>query len=157
LPANRAWEDDLVRAGRPAGGSALTETVMTTPATTPKVLVVEDDESLRGAVERLLGVAGFSAAAYGSAEELLAGGLGEGAACIVCDVRLPAMSGFDLLAALRASGSRVPLILITAYDEPGLAEEATRRGAADYLVKPFHGTTLLTAVRAAIAAEAVKQ
>lgn len=146
-----------MRAGWPLGGSALSETVMTTPATTPKVLVVEDDGSLRGAVERLLGLAGFSAAAYGSAEELLAGGLGEGVACVVCDLRLPAMSGFELLAALRACGSRVPLILITAYDEPGLAAEATRRGAAGFLVKPFHGTALLAAVRAAIAAEAVTQ
>ena len=116
------------------------------------MLVVEDDESLRGALERLLGLAGFPAVVYGSAEELLAAGSAEDAACVVSDLRLPALSGLDLLAALRARGSRAPLILITAYDEPGLAQEATRRGAAAYLVKPFHGTALLAAVRAAIAA-----
>ncbi len=126
----------------------------TTPAT---VLVVEDDESLRGALERLLGLAGFSAVAYGSAEALLAGGAAGGAACVVSDIRLPAMSGLDLLGALRARGWPAPLILITAYDEPGLAEKATGLGAAAYLVKPFHGTALLAAVRAAIAAEAAKQ
>lgn len=127
---------------------------MAAPNTPAKVLVVEDDESLRGALERLLGLAGFRAVAYGSAEALLAAGSAEGAACIVCDLRLPALSGLDLLAALRARGSRAPLILITAYAEPGLAQEATRRGAAGYLVKPFHGTTFLAAVKAAIAAEA---
>ncbi len=127
-------------------------------ATTPaKVLVVEDDESLRGALERLLGLAGFSAVAYGSAEALLAEGVGGGAACVVSDLRLPAMSGLDLLAALRAHGWHAPLILITAYDEPGLAQKARGFGAAGYLVKPFDGTALLAAVRAAIAAEAAKQ
>ena len=127
---------------------------MATPGTAPRLLLVEDDESLRGALERLLSLAGFSAMAYGSAEELLAAGSVEDGACVVCDLRLPAMSGLELLAVLRTRASRVPLILITAYDEPGLAREATRRGAAGYLVKPFHGTALLAAVRAAIAADA---
>jgi FixJ family two-component response regulator len=127
---------------------------MATQTTPPEVLIVEDDESLRGALERLLALAGFSTLAYGSAEELLTGRSAEDAACIVCDFRLPAMSGLDLLAALRARSSRAPLILITAHDQPGLAREATRRGAAGYLVKPFPGTALLAAVRAAIAAEA---
>ena len=118
--------------------------------TPPKVLVVEDDESMRQAVERILGLAGFEPRAYASAEALLAAGTAEGAACVVSDLRLPAMSGLELLAALRARGFRAPLVLITAYDEPGLAEEATRRGAAHYLAKPFQGIALLAAVRAAI-------
>jgi FixJ family two-component response regulator len=122
-------------------------------ATTPrKVLVVEDDTSMREAVERILGLAGFEPRAYASAEALLAAGTAEGAACVVSDLRLPAMSGLELLAALRARGFRAPLILITAYDEPGLAEEAMRRGAAHYLAKPFHGTELLAAVTTVIEA-----
>ena len=120
------------------------------------MLVVEDDESLRGALERLLGLAGFPAVVYGSAEELLAAGPAEGAACVVSDLRLPAMSGLELLAALRARGWRAPLVLITAYDEPGLAEEAMRRGVAAYLVKPFAGTALLSAIRAAVSAEGAR-
>jgi FixJ family two-component response regulator len=126
---------------------------MTTPIVAPRVLVVEDDESLRGALERLLGLAGFSVVAYTSAESFLQGGFGEVASCVVCDLRLPAMSGLELLGALRRRGCRAPLILITAFDEPGLADQAKRLGAAGYLVKPFHGTALLAAVRAAIAAE----
>jgi FixJ family two-component response regulator len=127
------------------------ETGMAIAATPRRVLVVEDDESLRGALERLLGLAGFSAAACASAEAVLAGGLVGGAACVVCDLRLPGMSGLELLAVLRAQGWRTPLVLITAFDEPGLAEKAEGLGAAGYLVKPFHGTALLSAVRAAIA------
>jgi FixJ family two-component response regulator len=89
--------------------------------------------------------------AYASAEALLADNAGLDAACVVSDLKLPAMSGLELLAELRARGRRVPLILITAYDAPGLGGEALRRGAAAYLVKPFHGTALLDAVRAVIA------
>ena len=136
--------------GPAARRSAFMETGMAIEAMPPRVLVVEDDESLRGALERLLRLAGFSAAAYASAEAVLAGGLVGGAACVVCDLRLPGMSGLELLAVLRAQGWRTPLVLITAFDEPGLAEKAKGLGAAGYLVKPFHGTTLLDAVRAAI-------
>jgi FixJ family two-component response regulator len=117
----------------------------------PKVLVIDDDESMREAIERLLGAAGFEPVAYASAEAVLASGAGSEAVCVICDLKLPAMSGLELLAELRARGQRQPLILITAYDEPGLGEDAIRRGAAAYLVKPFRGTALLAAVRAAIA------
>ena len=129
---------------------------MAMATTHPRVLVVEDDASMREAIERLLGLAGFEPLAYGSAEALLAAGPAEDAACVVSDLRLPAMSGLELLAALRARGWRAPLVLITAYDEPGLAEEATRRGVAAYLVKPFAGTALLSAIRAAMSAEGAR-
>jgi len=106
---------------------------------------------MRQAVTRLLAAAGFEPVAFTSAEALLAGGAGEGAVCVVSDLRLPAMSGLDLLAELRARGASVPLVLVTGHDAPGLREDAMRRGAAVYLTKPFPGTTLLKAVQAAIA------
>jgi FixJ family two-component response regulator len=115
-----------------------------------KVLVVEDDVSMREAIDRLLGAAGFDSAAYESAEALLESAGTQGAECVVSDLRLPAMSGLELLAELRARNWRTPLILITAHDAPGLADEAARRGAAAYLVKPFRGIALLDAIRAAI-------
>ena len=116
-----------------------------------KVLVVEDDASMRDAIERLLHAAGFLSTAYVSAEDLLADGAVKGAACIVSDLMLPAMSGLELLAELRARDRRPPFILITAHDAPGRREDAARCGVADYLVKPFRGTVLLDAIRAAIA------
>jgi len=119
-------------------------------STAPLIHVVDDDESLRTALLRLLDAAGFEARGYASAEAFLADGTAEEAECVVSDLRLPGMSGLDLLAKLRARGGSPPLILITAHDAPGLREEALRRGAAAYLAKPFPGTVLLEAVKTAI-------
>jgi two-component system response regulator FixJ len=115
-----------------------------------KVLVVDDDDSMREAIARLLGAAGYAHGSFASAEDFLASGAAEGAACVVSDLRLPRMSGLALLAGLRARGASVPLILITGHDRPGLREDALRAGAAAYLAKPFPGTVLLDAVKAAI-------
>lgn len=113
-----------------------------------KVIVVEDDESMREALGRLLGAAGLEYASYASAEALLASGAFEGAGCVVSDMKLPAMSGLDLLASLRERGDRPCFILITAHDAPGLREEAKRQGVAAYLTKPFHSAALLAAINA---------
>lgn len=115
-----------------------------------KILLVEDDDSLRPALERLLNAAGWRTLAYASAEALLADPAAGDAACVVCDLKLPAMSGFDFLAEWRAPGGKPPVILITAYDAPGLSEAAVRRGAAAYLAKPFRGTALLEAIDAVV-------
>jgi len=111
---------------------------------------VDDDDSMRRAIARLLGAAGFLPRSYPSAEALLADEAREGAACIVCDMRLPAMSGLDLLSELRSRGGWPPLILITAHDAPGVREDAERLGAAAYLPKPFLGTALLEKIRAVV-------
>jgi FixJ family two-component response regulator len=115
-----------------------------------RVLVVDDDDGMRQAIERLLEVAGFVPAVYTSAEALLADRGAAGAACVVSDLMLPEMSGLELLAELRVRGWRTPLILITAFDAPGRQEEAVRCGAAAYLVKPFLGSVLLDAIRAVL-------
>jgi FixJ family two-component response regulator len=117
------------------------------------VLVVEDDDSMRAAIERLLGAGGFACRSYASAEALLAGDVAGDAACLVSDLKLPAMSGLQLLGVLRDRGGWPPLVLITAHDAPGLREEAARCGATAYLVKPFAGVALLQAVKAAIGPE----
>jgi FixJ family two-component response regulator len=115
-----------------------------------KVLVVEDDDSMRQAIERLLNVASFATAVYRSAEELLAAGPVEGDACVVSDLKLPGMSGLELLAELHARGWRRPLILITAHDSPGVRKEAEQSGVAAYLAKPFLGSALVAAVKTAM-------
>ena len=102
-----------------------------------RLLLVEDDESMRRAVERLLKAYDFECSVYASAEELLAKGACEGAACVVSDLMLPAMSGLEMLDEMRACGGWPPLVLVTAHDRPGLSEEAVRHGAAGYLAKPF--------------------
>lgn len=114
------------------------------------VLVIEDDDSVRRATERLLNSAGVSTATYVSAEALLTVGPAEGDACVVSDLRLPGLSGLELLAELRRRGCVCPLILITAYDSASVREEAERSGVAAYVAKPFYAAQLLAAIRAAI-------
>jgi FixJ family two-component response regulator len=112
------------------------------------ILVVEDDVGLREALQRLLAVAGFTTRGYSSAEAFLADESAVGAVCVVCDLKLPAKSGLELLDELRLRRSSPPLILMTAHDAPGVGPEAIRRGAAAYLAKPFPGTTLLDVIAA---------
>jgi FixJ family two-component response regulator len=115
-----------------------------------RVLVVEDDDSMRVAIERLLNAAGFATAVYASAEELLAVGPCEDDVCVVSDLALPGQSGLALLGALRARGWLRPLILITAHDSSHVRNEAARGGVAAYLTKPFPPRSLLEAVQRAM-------
>lgn len=117
---------------------------------TSVVLVVDDDDSMRQAIQRLLNAAGWKTEAYESAEALLSAGPIAGAACIVSDYRLPAMSGLELLTELRRRGHWPPVIVVTAHDAPELRDEALRRGASGYLSKPFLGKDLLAAIEVAV-------
>lgn len=107
---------------------------------------------MREALERVLGIAGFSTSAFASGEALLesAASVASGAACLVLDVHLPGITGFELQRRLTASGSRRPVIFITAHDEPASRVHAASLGAAAYLTKPFPGKELLRAVQAAV-------
>jgi len=115
------------------------------------ILVVDDDESMRDAIERLLQAAHFETVAYASAEALLAAGAGAGAGatCVISDFKLPAMSGLELLSELRTRGGWPPVVMITAHDAPAVRDEAMRRGASGYLAKPFAGKALLAAIQSA--------
>jgi len=114
------------------------------------IFVVDDDEGMRVAIERLVKLAGYDCAAFASAEALLSQPAPVPAACVVSDLKLPGISGLDLLDILHAREGAAPLILITAHDAPGLRDEAMRRGAAGYLPKPFRGTTLLETIRSVV-------
>jgi two-component system response regulator FixJ len=114
-----------------------------------RVLVVEDDDSMREAIDTLLEAAGIESAMYASAEALLAGEVSAGGVCIVSDLKLPGMSGLELLAELRSRGGWPPVILITAHDSEALRAEALRQGVAAYLAKPFLGSALLAAIHSA--------
>ena len=71
----------------------------------------------------------------------------ENACCLILDVKLPGMSGFELQEVLTASHTRIPVIFITGHDRPGMEEQALRLGAAAYLRKPFDGQAMLDAIR----------
>jgi len=106
---------------------------------------------MRKALERLLRAAGFRAVLFPSAEALLATDAADLAACLVLDIQLPGLSGFELRRRLAAAGLARPVIFITAHDEPSTRHEAEGSGCIAYLRKPVEGTVLLAAIRRALA------
>ncbi len=111
--------------------------------------LVDDDASIRTAVRRLLKSAGFSVRVFTSAEEFLQSDFKTEAGCLILDIRLPGMSGYELLEQFLASGVHVPTIVVTGHDRQGMEERAMQLGAASYLRKPFDEKTLLGAISSA--------
>ena len=114
------------------------------------VVIVEDDESMRDAMLRMLTLAEFVSEAFASPEAALASPRSSEAACLVLDIQLPGLSGFELFDRLVAAGARPTVIFVTGFDEPGARRRAAERNAAAFLTKPFSGTALVAAVRGAI-------
>jgi FixJ family two-component response regulator len=114
------------------------------------VVVIEDDESYRVAVQRLLKSAGISAQSFGSAEAFLSSGQQHETGCLIADIRMPGMSGLDLQSKLNSDHCPIPTIFITAHGDEKMRLQAMRGGAVKFLAKPFDGETLLEAVRAAL-------
>jgi len=110
------------------------------------IVVVDDDPSMLQALERLLGAAGMSVRSFHSPEALLASDAIGHASCLVLDVELPGLSGFELQHHLAAAGIELPVVFITGHDHPLFRHKAGLAGA-DYLTKPFPGRDLLRAVR----------
>jgi FixJ family two-component response regulator len=114
-----------------------------------RIGVVDDDEYLRRAVRRLLHAAGYSVRTFGSAEEFLAMEPMPAFDCLVLDIRLPQLSGFDLYERLRAAGVSIPAVFVTGHDDAATREQARRTGAAGYVPKPFADEALITAIERA--------
>jgi FixJ family two-component response regulator len=123
---------------------------MITRSTTKLVAIVDDDESMRSALQGLLKVAGMPAQAFASAEEFLKSGQQHQTACLIADIRMPGMSGLELQAHLNADRCRIPTIFITAHGDEKMRLQALREGAVEFLSKPFDDEALLESVRAAL-------
>jgi FixJ family two-component response regulator len=117
--------------------------------TTATIVVIDDDDSVRKALRRLMRSAGFMVATYGSAEEFLAS-RDHSADCLILDVRLPGMSGLDLQRRLTDAGRDPAVILITAHEDPVVRRTGLEAGAVDFIVKPFVRKRLLDAVARAM-------
>jgi FixJ family two-component response regulator len=117
---------------------------------TKMVTVVEDDESYRVALQRLLKSAGLSVLAFASAEDFLNSGQQRQTGCLIADIRMPGMSGLDLQARLNTEQCPIPTIFITAHGDEKMRLRAMRGGAVKFLAKPFDGAILLEAVRVAL-------
>jgi two-component system, LuxR family, response regulator FixJ len=116
----------------------------------PVVHVIDDDEALRESLSFLLGTAHFEVRVYDSAVRFLEG-LGQAEpGCIITDVRMPGMSGLELLRQLAALGATFAVIVITGHGDVPLAVEAMKLGAVDFLEKPFDDNALIAAVRSAL-------
>ena len=123
---------------------------MASQAKTKIVAIVDDDESVRRALQGLLKAVGLQAKVFASAEEFLDSGQQHNTACLVTDIRMPGMSGLDLQARLNSQNCRIPTIFITAHGDANMRMQALRAGAVEFLAKPFSDDVLLENVRAAL-------
>src|ERR1700719_4323860 len=114
------------------------------------VAILDDDDSMRTALQGLLKSAGMPAQAFASAEEFLKSGQQHETACLIADIRMPGMSGLELQAQLNAEHCRIPIIFITAHGDTKMRMQALRAGAVEFLTKPFNDEALLESVRTAL-------
>jgi FixJ family two-component response regulator len=114
------------------------------------VHVVDDDASMRGALEGLFDSVGLETQTYAAAREFLATSISDRQGCIVIDIRLPDMNGLDVQVQLTEMGVRLPVVMMTGHGDIPMSVRAMKRGAVDFLPKPFHDQDMLDAVMAAI-------
>jgi two-component system response regulator FixJ len=119
--------------------------------TKARVCVVDDDEAVRAALKAILEDEGYEVSALGSSKEFLDGlASGDEPMCILSDVRMPQMSGLDLLKAIGGRGLKAPVILITGFADVPMAVEAMKNGAVDFIEKPFTDDRIISAVSTAL-------
>jgi FixJ family two-component response regulator len=116
----------------------------------PTVFLIDDDASVRKSLSRLLRSAGYTTETFASAEEFLGRGHFNGIGCLLLDVQMPGLSGIDLQKELNKADYHMPIIFITGHGDIPMSVEAMKKGAVDFLTKPFDDEELLQALRAAI-------
>lgn len=119
-------------------------------ANRPLVLIVDDDEEVRSALQELLLSVGIEACCFGSTQELLHADVPERPGCLILDVRMPGASGLDLQQHLALNGHTRPIIFLTGHGDIAMTVKAMKAGAIDFLTKPVRDQTLLDAVTAGI-------
>jgi FixJ family two-component response regulator len=116
----------------------------------PLIAVIDDDEPFRTALVESLCSLGYGARGFASGEEFSAASGGNSCDCVISDIHMPGMSGFDLKRLLMARDWRVPVIMITARGEPGLEARAAASGASSLLRKPFGADDLMGCLKKAL-------
>ena len=110
------------------------------------VYLVDDDESVRRALQRLLRSAGFEVKAFSSGESFLETEKFDIKACVVVDIRMPGLTGFDVQEKLSSKGIRIPVITVSAFDDAETRERARKLGAVAFFRKPVDGQALIDAI-----------
>jgi FixJ family two-component response regulator len=119
-------------------------------ANPPMISIVDDDDSVRESLRRLMRSVGFAVNVFASAEEFLDSDRLRYTDCLILDVRLPGMDGLDLQRHLATSHSEIPIIFITSYEDDEVRARALNAGAVHYFLKPFNDEDLLDAIDAAL-------
>ena len=127
------------------------------PANQPFVYVIDDEETVREALSSLFRSVGLQTKTFGSAKEFLQFKLPDAPACLVLDVRLPGMSGLDFQIELASMDLRLPIVFISGHADVPMSVKAMKRGAIEFLTKPFRDQDLLDAVRLAIERDQVER
>jgi FixJ family two-component response regulator len=123
------------------------------PPEKPVVHLIDDDESFRTGVDRLLRAVGYDVRTYPSAGDFALMRQADLSGCVLLDVRMPGPSGLDLLASLKRNGDTLPVIFLTGHGDIPMSVRAIKEGASDFLTKPVQRQDLLAAVAAALAKE----
>lgn len=116
----------------------------------PLISIVDDDESVREAIESLIKSVGYKAQVFESAEQFLDRNNIEEESCLILDVKMPGMSGLELQRRLATEGYQIPIIFISAHSDDKTRAQALAAGAVDFLFKPFSEEALVDAVHAAL-------
>jgi FixJ family two-component response regulator len=119
-------------------------------AAVPTVFIVDDDRSMRQAIQDLVESVGLRAEAYATGQEFLRRQRTSDPSCLVLDVRLPQMSGLDFQRQLADAGVQIPIIFITAHGDIPMSVRALKSGAVEFLTKPFRDQDLLDAIQQAL-------
>ena len=109
----------------------------------PVISIIDDDASVRLATNRLVRSLGYITHAFASADEFLRSPQVNATSCVIADIHMPGMDGVQLQRHLRAQGSRLPIIFITAFPDESIRARALEGGAVCFLAKPFDATTLI--------------
>ncbi len=120
-----------------------------------RIALVDDDESVRNALGRLLSAFCFDTATYGSAHEFLVSLKSGLPHCLVLDLHMPEFTGLDLQRHLMRAGIVIPTIVVTAHDEPSIREHCLSAGATAVLLKPIDSSSLISAINAAVDSRAI--
>jgi FixJ family two-component response regulator len=118
----------------------------------PLISIVDDDESVREAIESLMKSVGYIAKVFSSAGEFLKSEYLNDTACLILDLQMPGISGLELQSRLAASRCRVPIIFISAHSDAEARARALEAGAIGFLQKPFSEDALLDAIKSSLAA-----
>lgn len=116
----------------------------------PTIEIIDDDAAMRNSLAQLLARHGFATRTFASARNFLEASASSEVGCAIVDLKLPGMSGMDLLRAMRKRGMNVPVVVITGHGDITSAVDAMKSGAVDFLEKPFSGKKLVSAIQVAL-------